>query len=342
MRRLAWAGALVLVLIYAAAALLGRPIMASYLAAWLFCLSVPVGALPVVCGLELAGLGGSLHTGYLRWLLLLMPVAALAGLPVLFFLPSLYPWVSHPLHGFAGAWWSPVPFAVRSVAYLAVWTVLALLSAQPPQANTRPPQANTRPPQAAARAGLCCAGLVLHVAVGTLAATDWIMSLTPGLNAAGFGLLVLAGQSALALGAGVLLVPARPAGAAPWLVTAMVAWGAMQFTQYLIIWSANQPGEIAWYIQRGGALGDAASWAGAAVLLLCVALLGPAWLAGRRFVLAGCGAAVVLVQMAATLWLVTPSIRGRFTLALPDLAVPVAALLFAALAWSLRPRAVPA
>ena len=328
MRGVLAAGVVVLLALYAALAVLGAPVMPSYLAAWLFCLSVPVGALPIVFGLELAGLGGSLHTGCLRWPLMLLPVAAFAGLPVLFFLPALYPWAAHPLHGFAGAWWSTVPFVVRSVLYLALWSVLAVLSLRPPQG----------PP----RVTLCCAGLVLHLMVGTLAATDWIMSLAPGLNAAGFGLLVMAGQSALALAVGFLLVPARPVGAASWLVVAMVVWGAMHFTQYLIVWSANQPAEITWYIQRGGGLGAAAVWAGVAALLLCIVLLGPAWLAERRFVLTGCAAAVVLAQMTADLWLVTPSIRGRFTLGLPDLALPVLALLCAAFLWALRPRAVPA
>ncbi len=327
MRRVAVA-AVVLAAVYAAAAALGGRLMPSYLAAWLFCLSVPVGALPIVYGLELAGLGGSLETGPLRWLLILLPLTALAGLPIFFFLPSLYPWAAHPMHGFAGAWWSPVPFIERSVVYLTVWSVLALLSLGPPRGQPR--------------AALCCLGLILHVVVGALAATDWVMSLTPGLNAAGFGVLVMTGQSALALGVSLLLVPARPVWAASWLVVAMVAWSVMQFTQYLIIWSANQPAEIAWYIQRGDALGVGLGWAGASVLVLCVVLLGPSWLVQRRFVLRSCAAAVVLVQMGAALWLVTPSIRGRFLLDVSDLALPASALLCAAFLWMLRPRAVPA
>ena len=168
------------------------------------------------------------------------------------------------------------------------------------------------------------------------------MSLAPGLNAAGFGLLVMAGQSALALGVAFLLVPARPGSAASLLVAVMAVWGAMQFIQYLIVWSANQPDEIAWYIQRSGTLGEVAVWAGTAALALCILLLGPSWLAGRRFVLTICAAAVVLAQMAAALWLVTPSIRGRFVLDPSDLALPALALLFTGLLWALRPRAVPA
>jgi hypothetical protein len=328
MRRVLAGAAVGVLALYAAVAVLGGQVMPSYLAAWLFCLSIPVGALPIVFGLELAGLGGARHTGCLRWPLLLLPVAALAGLPILLFLPALYPWAAHPMHGLAGAWWSPTWFGVRTVLYLAVWSALALLS--------------LRPPAAGPRVALCCAGLVLHAVIGTLAATDWIMSLAPGLNAAGFGLLVMAGQSALALGVAFLLVPARPGWAASWLVAAVVVWSALQFTQYLIVWSANQPAEIAWYIQRGDTLGVIAAWGGAASLVLCIALLGPAWLAGRRFVLTSCAAVVVLVQMDAALWLVTPSIRGRFVLDLPDLALPMLAVLSGVFLWALRPRAVPA
>ena len=125
-------------------------------------------------------------------------------------------------------------------------------------------------------------------------------------------------------------------------MAAVVVWSVAEFTQYLIVWSANQPAEIAWYIQRGDLLGVGLGWAGASVLVLCIVLLGPAWLAERRFVLHACAAAVVLVQMAAALWLVTPSIRGRFLLQPSDLLLPVLALLCAAFLWTLRPRAVPA
>ncbi len=324
----AWlATAGVLLVLYGAAALIGAALMPSYLAAWLFCLAVPVGALPVVMGLELAGLGGSLHTGWLRWMLILLPVAALAGLPVLFFLPALYGWASHPPLGFAGVWFTQTGFILRMVVYLAVWSTLAILM--------------LRPPQNGARAALCVGGLVLHAVIGTLAAQDWIMSLSPGLNAAGFGLLVMAGQSALALSIAVLLVPRRPHSAAAWLLAAMSVWAVLHFTQYLIVWSADRPDEIAWYMHRGGVFGIVTVWVGVTALAIPVGLLLLPGLAARPGVLGASAGMVVAAQMLAALWMVTPSVRGGFVLALPDVALPVLATATAAFLWFSRPMAVP-
>jgi hypothetical protein len=313
-----------LLALYVAVAVFGLVVMPSYLAAWLVCLSVPVGALPLVMGLELAGQGRTAPTGVLRGMLLLMPVAALAGLPILFFLPGLYPWVAHPPQGFAALWFSQTGFVLRSLAYLGLWSVLALALLRPP---------------ATSRIGLCGVGLALHAVIGTLAATDWIVSLSPGLNVAGFGLLVMSGQCALALAVALLLAP-EPNASAPWLITAVFAWGALQFTQYLIVWSADRPEEIAWYLQRGGVLGRGAVWAGAACLVVVLALfVRPR--AGRRGIVAGGAGCVLLVQMLAVLWLVTPSIRGAFVVSLSDVAALVAmVLLSAGFLWFVRPRAL--
>ncbi len=139
-----------------------------------------------------------------------------------------------------------------------------------------------------------------------------------------------------------ILVPARANKAVSWLATAMLAWGLLQFTQYLIVWSANRPDEIAWYLKRDDGLGVAAAWAGLVALLMPILLLVAGSVLQRRGLLTACAVLVLAVQMIAALWLVTPSIRGTFVLALPDIALPVFAMLAAGFLWMLRPRAVAA
>ena len=311
------------------AALFGRPIMGPYLAAWLVFLSLPVGALPLVLGSELAGQGGSAQNGFLRWMLVLMPAAAVLGLPVLLATHALYPWAAQavpPAHGLAGAWFRPVWFAVRGVIYLGGWTWLCL--------------AALRPPEGPPRAGLCGFGLVLHVVLGTLAASDWVASLSPGLNSAVFGLLLMSVQAGVALSAGLLLARLTPRGAPVLLVLAAGVWAFLHMIQFLVVWSADKPAEIVWYLHRENALGAAAVWLGVAGLAASLALLGLGPV--RRFVLAT-AALLLAAHVVEIFWLVTPSLRGTFTISFIDIAV-LAGL--AALAWvslrAWRPAQVPA
>jgi hypothetical protein len=299
--------------------------MATYLAVWLVCLAVPAGALPLVMGLELAGCGGPSHTGILRRLLILMPVAALAGVPVLLFLH-----VGAPAQtGFAAVWFSPLWFAVRGAIVLLLWTVLALASLSP--SNREPRKAR------------CIGGLALHAVLATLAATDWIMALAPGLNAAGLGVLLMAAQCGLALSLTLLLCRVPPSGAATLLLVLTGAWAVLHMTQYLVIWSADKPAEIIWYLQRANILGQATVWFGVAALVLTLCLLGPASWRARRGVLATCCSLLLAAHVLEMPWLVLPSLRGGLTLMPQDAAgLAVLAVFGAALAWTLRTRRITA
>ncbi len=313
MRRGLIASAGVVVVALACAAVFGRPIMGPYLAAWLVFLSLPVGALPLVLGSELAGQGGSAQNGFLRWMLVLMPAAALLGLPVLLATHSLYPWAGHPGHGFAGAWFKPAWFGLRGVVYLAVWTWLCLSALWPPERRVR--------------VGFCSFGLALHLVIGTLAAADWVASLSPGLNAAGFGLLLMTVQAGIALSVSLLLVRVAPPSAPVLLALAAGLWAFLHVIQYLVIWSADKPAEIVWYLHRGNTLGTLAVWLGVSGLAASLALLGAG--APRRFVPAA-AALILVAHIVEIFWLVTPSLRGFFTISFLDIAVIIG---MAGLAW---------
>jgi len=284
------------------------------MAAWLLLLAVPAGALPLVMAGE--GFGGARLIAALRGLLVLMPVAFVAAVPVAVWGLGVLP---------PGGWFAQPWFVLRGAAYLAIWTVLALHFARAP--------ARPRPVMRAA-------GLAVHVVVVTLAATDWVLAWAPGLGASDIGLLVMAGQCAIALAVAVLCakVPVPEAGA--WLMVALLAWGALQFSQYLVVWSADIPAEIAWYQQRGSDAGVAAVWLGVVGVVVPVVVLACGWRGAAR----ACAALVLLSQAVGVYWLITPSLRGRFTacwldgLAVVAVLAVIAGVLWLVPAWGVRLR----
>lgn len=286
----------------------GARVMPSYLAAWLFWLSVPVGALAAVMALELAGYSESATATALRPLLLLLPLAAVFILPVLARLPALYGWVHAPLPGFAGGWYTIGFFVARSLVYLVVWSLLALLFLRPHRFRDR--------------RGLAGFGLVVHFCIGSLAAFDWAMSIAPGLDSSLFGLVTIVGQCSLAVATGLLLTAsglnAPTLRRAAWLMVAVLAASAfLQFVQYLTIWSADLPREISWYQQRMG-VGLIVPWFGLIVLLLAGVLMLPRRLSAVSGLVAALAGLVVLSQALAELWTITPSFAGAWHLGLAD------------------------
>ena len=289
----------------------GGQVMPSYLAAWLFCLAIPAGALPLVMAGELAHATHPLVAA-LRSLLVLMLPVALAAVPIMLVLPHLYGWARA---GDAG-WFSQTWFCVRLAVSLVIWCALSVLLMRTP----------VRP-----RRGLCSVGLMMHAVLVTLLATDAVLSLDGHMTAAGFGVLVMSAQGGVAVAAALLLSPEAGAGAL--LLALLVAWGFCHFTQYLVVWSANKPDEIMWYLQRDAGLGQAAIWLGVLVFLPAALL---AWRRSSPTRLLVMTAGLVLLAHALeALWLVTPSLRGGFVLTVPDLSAlaGLAALSAALILW---------
>ena len=283
--------------------------MQSYLGAWLALAALPLGALALLMGLEAAGAADQPVAGGLRRMLPLMIPTVLAA-PVLE--RGAYP-------GLPGAWFTHDAFLLRQGLILLAWSLLALLF--------------VRPPRGAGRRVAGGLGLLVHAALVTLAATDWIASLHPGLLPAGLGLVLLSAQAGAAASLAILLLPATvrraDAGGLAVLLTVLLAvWAFLHFTQYLVIWSADLPREADWYLARSRGLGTGAQWLLPASLVLAAPLL--AW--RPDLTLAPCAGAVLALHAVEMFWLVTPSLRGRFSVTLLDL---VALLAMAGLATAL-------
>ncbi len=278
-------------------------VMPSYLAAWLFWMALPLGALPLVAAAELLGSADGPLLSVLRRMLLLLPLGAILAVPLMLRADLLYHRAEMPKA--LAAWMATPSLIVRMAVMLVVWSGLALLLARPPRDQPR-----------RKLAGLA---LVLHSVMASVAALDWVMSLAPGLGSSAFGLMLIAGQVVTATCAGLFVLALRSGGrrlpALPGLLLACLlgGWAFLHFAQYLVVWSANLPAEIVWYQQRSSGLGRPLIWAAAAAALLGLVLL-PSRLSRVPVLAASLAAMLMLGHLLETLWLVTPAFRGDFSL----------------------------
>ncbi len=285
--------------------LFGGTVMPSYLGGWLFWVALPLGALPSLMVLELAGRARSPYAWALRRMLVMLPVALLLAIPVMLRSGGLY---GRP--GYAAGWMNPWFFSLRMVVALLLWIGLALIFARPPQPGM-------------VRRRWAVLGLGLHLVLGTVAAVDWVMATSPGLDSSEIGLLVIAAQVGAALAAAVLIVALRsealPPSIAPLLLVSLGVWLFLHFVQFLVVWSADLPKEIVWYQARSSGLGAAAEWLGLVAMVLALVLLLPRRLGHRRNIVVGIAALVLVAHLVEMLWLVTPSFRGHFSISVADL-----------------------
>ncbi|MEN2976505.1 hypothetical protein P7L78_04260 (plasmid) [Tistrella bauzanensis] len=254
--------------------------------------------------------------------LLLLPLAAVAALPVLIGLPALYDWAGSggadetARTAYRAAYLDRWTFSLRTVVFFAVAIGLAALLLT----------GRGRPKAVAS------AGLIGFVLLDTTMAVDWLMSLDPDFHASGFGLYILANQITTAL---LAMVSARLLSGdggrhtgilGGLMLTMMLFWGYFAFMQYFIIWSGNLPQGARWYQHRNSGL-----WAVASQTMIALHM-GPAFLLlfppirhSRRWLAGLCGLifAGKLVEM---IWLVVPEAGEAKTLAVVALVSSVAGL----------------
>lgn len=282
----------------------------SYLFAWLFALGLSLGAL---ANLMVHTLTGGRWGEALRPALLAatraLPLVTVLYLPLLLGHRLLYPESGTLL------------CALRAVAYLALWNLLAAFWLR----------AQQRGHAAAVSAG----GLVLYAFTMSIAAFDWIVALEPGWYSSGFGLVVGIGQMLTGAAFGVaaaFFLKSGPQGDAArracfhdlgnLLLMYVLTWAYLAFTQFLIIWAENLPRETSWYLPR---LQTSWFWLGAALVVFhffvpLAILLSRAAKRSPRF-LSVLAAGLVLAQLADISWLVLPGFRrDGFALAWTDFA----------------------
>lgn len=231
-----------MVAVIVAVILAPRPTAAAWLFALILVMSASAGALTLLMTGRLTG-GVWIETlaPFLTPLARAIPFVGLAFIPLLFFLPEIFPWAAKGAEDasvgaiYLNDWSVIIRLAIAFVG----WSVIAyLLLPLPGSAG-----------QIAAGAGL-----VFHIVIVTLLSYDWILALQPKLTSSVFGahVSILFFMTALALGA---LFGPLPSGkpskdVAGLLIACILGTIYMDYMQYLIIWYGDQKDTAQLYLHR--------------------------------------------------------------------------------------------
>jgi hypothetical protein len=329
----------------------------SYLTAWAFALSIAVGALIFLM------MGHAIDA---RWTIVFqrfteaiagsLPALAVLFVPLAIAAGWLYPWIAPAPSLDAEAlaklahkapYLNLTFWVIRAAVFLALWIAIGELLVRWSARAAQVPRAIVRT-RALSAAGFPVVGLTL-----TFAAFDWLMSLTPAWYSTIFGLLYFSGGFVAALS--LIAVIARGARRVPVVAASihpshtgalgrmmfafLVFWAYMEFAQGLIIWIADKPDEVPWYIARG-----AGAWGSVFAVLVIghfavpfFALL-PKALKRRPTLLAVAGGWLVAMHYVDVYWLVMPALHEQLAVHWLDVAAPCAVLGLATAAAALRPR----
>ena len=216
------------------------------------------------------------HTIRAQWSLSLLRFleAGTKNLPLMFvlFLPLLYlvwtgqvyPWANpenlHALHPNKQMYLNPTFWTVRALGYFAYWTFMTRrlnkLTFQQDQVHDEA--------LASKRTNMAAPGGVIHVVLLTFAATDWLMSLDPMWFSTIYGAWHMATQVLMTIAFGTFLTlslrdrkpyseivqPALTKDLGNMMLGFTMVYGYFTLSQFLIIWSANLPEEIWFFVHR--------------------------------------------------------------------------------------------
>ena len=278
-----------------------RRALFAYLAAFVYWVGIAAAAMVFLMANEAAN---SKWYIVVRRLLETIPAAftvlAVLFIPIALGMGSIFPWVAPtasmhtPIQPWAHGegplaihlWehrhpWMNVPFfLVRAVVYFAIWLGVAMLLRGWSLA-----QDQSGAPELKLKMRRLGAGGLPFVALAiTFAAFDWQMSLSAFLFSTIFGVYWFAGSLVAAIAAWIIAAAAasreEPLKSAinenhihsmgKYLFAFTAFWAYIAFSQYLLIWIANLPEEVPWYLVRTNT-----GWKGVGIFLALFQFLLP-------------------------------------------------------------------
>ncbi|MBI2434923.1 MAG: hypothetical protein HYV26_18875 [Candidatus Hydrogenedentes bacterium] len=183
---------------------------------------------------------------------------------------NLYPWTSeefrqtHHIVEKKEAFLNLGTFTIAFFIYYAIWMSLMFLY----NGWSKRVDETGDPATIARMRQLAAPGLMVYVLSLTFAAVHWVMSLEPEWFSTIFGAWLIAGYN-ITIVAFATIVLSYLAGEAPisgkittrhfhhlgtFMCGFVIFWSYVSFCQFLLIWNANIPEEIAWYLNRQGSL----------------------------------------------------------------------------------------
>jgi hypothetical protein len=253
-----------------------------------------------------------------------LPVLAVLAIPLLASMRVLYPWVipdALPPDArqavLAKSAYLNVPFFVaRTVFYWVAWLVIGeSLRRASLEDGTRGAAATRR------LRSVSAIGIVVFALTITFAAVDWLMSLTPAWSSTVYAVYVYGGAQLSALALLAIVVQWRRDGAlsvvndqhvaalAKLMLTFVLFWVYMGYSQLIVIWSGDLPREVTWYAPR------VHGWAGVTGLVLVFGhfalpflFLLPGIVRRNGRLIAALGVWLLVMHWIDIFWLVVPSL----------------------------------
>jgi len=343
----------------------GQRVLQAYHVAFVYWAGIAVGALLINMVFQA---GKATWYVVLRRVLESIPLSAplflVLFVPVLLGMGSIFPWVNpagldeelRRLAEHRRPYLNVPFFALRTVIYFALWFVIGhLLHRWSVRQDEERGVALTLKQR---RLG---AGALPFVAVAmTFAAFDWQMSLDLHLASTIFGLYYFAGSFLAAFAVLILAMNGAQAEGLPgkllnanhyhslgkYLLSFVCFWAYIAFSQYLLIWIANLPDEVPWYLAR-----DRGAWLPLAVFLVVFHFLVPFFVLLSRDLkrspraLGFIAGWILVVHYVDVYWVMMPALRHEdahgLTPHLADLTAiaGIGAAAFAFVVWRMRGRA---
>jgi hypothetical protein len=316
----------------------------SYLIAYMFWIGISLGSLSLLMVQHLSGgAWGLVARRVFEASTRTLPLMLIMFIPIALNLPTLYKWarpeaIDDAIIQSKAAYLNPEFFYIRIGIYFAIWMGLTFIltgwSKQQDEMAPQPPGPMDRRFRV-----LSGPGMILHVLAITFMSVDWVMSLDPHFYSTIFGVLILGGQGLSTLAFTILVLQglsnSRPISAVAdaerfhdygkLMLAFVMLWAYFNVSQLLIIWSANLPEEIPWYIER--LQGHWAPWAVVVLVghfVLPFMLLLSRDLKRHGRVLSRVALLVLVMRVIDFVWTIGPVFRHDYTLHWMDFAMVVA------------------
>lgn len=331
----------------------------SYLLAFVFWIGFPLGSMAILMLNHLTGGDWGLPIRRpLEAATRTFPAILILFVPLLLGLKTLYPWMRPDVVSGDAIlrakvfYLNPSFFLARAAIYFVIWFGLSYFLNKWSEEQDR-----TGDPALAKRLeGLSGPGLIFYGLTVTYASIDWVMSLEPHWYSTIFGMIfmmigVLGAMAMVIIVASLLarhepiaslVVPAQFNDLGNLLLTFVMLWAYLSFSQWLIIWSGNLRDEIPWYMTRARG-----AWEGWGLFLIIFhfsvpfLLLLQRGLKRRMRVLAWVAAALLVTDFMVVIWMVVPAFEpNRVHIHPQDLTAMcgIGGIWVAAFVWQLKRR----